>query len=303
LNICPCCGSKSEDDLRGGCAACGAQPVGPPLARPERELPAYGHAFWLTAAGACAALAFACAVAAALLRRETLALGFDPLLRAALAAAWSLKWSVLPLSLLATAVGWRVYARMRREPSRFVGHSAARAGLALTAAVALTLAALVGFTVPERLRRRELARQAEGRALLYASEQALASYRSRFGTYPASLSDLRRLDDPDCEIANLLAVLEAGEYKPETDLASLAAGRPKGRARRKGARARTVAASTTDDLAGAGLSLTNYELTLPGRDKILGTADDLHLRDGRIVDGPRAASTPARAAAENRRAQ
>jgi hypothetical protein len=300
LNICPCCGSKSEEDLRGGCAACGARAVGPPLARPERELPGYGHAFWLAAAGAVAALAFAASVAGALLRRETLGLSFGSLLRAGEAAAWGLKWSLLPLSFVATFVGLKVYARMRREPQRFVGHGAARAGLALVAAVAVALAALVGVTVPERLRRRELARQAEGRALLYATDQALARYRARFGAYPASVYDLRRLDDPTCEISNLLVVLEAGEYKPQADLASLADGRAKGRARRKGARPRTVTASATDDLAGAGLALTNYELTLPGRDQILGTADDLRLRDGRIIEGPRSASTPPRGAADLR---
>jgi hypothetical protein len=32
--------------------------------------------------------------------------------------------------------------------------------------------------------------------------------------------------------------------------------------------------------------LTNYELILPGRDRLLGTADDLRLRDGRIVAAP-----------------
>lgn len=303
MNICPCCGSKAEGDLRSGCAACGARAVGPPLARPERELPAYGQAFGLAAAGALAALLFAASVAGALLRRETFVLSLDSLVRAAEAAAWGLKWTVLPLSVLAAAVGLKVYARMRREPARFVGHGAARAGLATTAAVALVLATLVGVTIPERLRRRELAREAAVRALLYASDQALARYRARFGSYPAALSDLRRLDDPDCEISNLLAALGAGEYKPETDLASLSAGRPKGRARRRGGRARTLAASATDDLAGAGLSLTNYELTLPGPDQTLGTDDDLRLRDGRIIPGPRAASTPARAETPNGRAQ
>ena len=290
MTVCPCCGSKSEGDLRGGCAACGARAVGPPLAPPERVLPGYGHALLLAAAGALAALLFAAAVAASLLRRETLALGFDSLLRAAESAAWRLKATVLPLSTLAAVLGARAYARMRREPSRFVGHGAARAGLALTCAVALALAALVGLSIPERLRRRELAREAAGRALLYAGEQALARYRERFGTLPASLEDLRRLNDPDCRVAHLLVALTAGEYKPETDLASLAAGRGRGRARRgRAARTRAASARTTDDLAGAGLALTNYELTLPGPDGLLGTGDDQRIRDGRILEGPRVA--------------
>ena len=48
------------------------------------------------------------------------------------------------------------------------------------------------------------------------------------------------------------------------------------------------------DLPGAGLALTNYELVLPGRDKILGTDDDLRIRDGLIAErGPRAATNAA----------
>jgi hypothetical protein len=292
LNICPCCGSKSEIDAPGGCAACGARPVGPPLAPPERVLPSYGRAFLLSASGALLALAFAASVAAALLRRETLVLGFDSLARAAEAAAWRLKWTALPLSLCASFVGLKLYARMRSEPGRFAGRRAAAAGLALTLCVSAGLSALVGTSVPERLRRRELARQAGERALLYATEQALARYRARFGTYPAALSDLQRLEDPDCEISDLLLALGAGEYAPKADLASLSAGRAKGRTKRRAPQARAASVRSTDDLAEPGLALTNYELTLPGRDQLLGTADDLRILDGRILEGPRAAAAP-----------
>src|SRR5437763_14531228 len=51
LTICPCCGAEFEGELSDGCASCGARAVGPPLARPERELPAYGHALGVSAAG------------------------------------------------------------------------------------------------------------------------------------------------------------------------------------------------------------------------------------------------------------
>lgn len=283
MTICPCCGAKSEGDAWDDCAACGAQRVGPPLAPPERVLPGYGRALLLSAAGALLALSFAAGVAAALLRRETFALGLDSLLRAAQTAAWRLKWTALPLSVVASVVGLKLYAGMRRAPSRFVGRRAAAAGLALTMCVALALSALVGASVPERMRRRELARRAEARVLLHTTEQALARYRARFGTLPASLADLRRLDDPDCAISNLLVALGEGDYRPEADLASTAVGGG-GRTRRRTTRAR---AASTDDLAAPGLALTNYELTMPGPDQLFGTADDLRLRDGRVLEGPR----------------
>ncbi len=291
--------------MSGGCAECGALPVGPPLARPERELPGYGAALFAAASGVLSFLSLVVAVCAALFERENFTPDSAALVRAAETAAWRLKWSALPAALAAAFVSLKLYARMRREPSRFIGMKATRAGLALTTATAVALVALVGVTVPERLRRRELARRAAENALLYAGEQALARYRARFGTYPATLGDLRRLDDPNCELAAVLEAMGAAEYKAETDLASLSTTGSKGPNRRSVTRTRRASARTTDDLPGAGLTLTNYELVLPGRDKILGTDDDLRIRDGLIGErGARAraagSQTPAPAAAERR---
>ena len=119
MTICPCCGAKFEGELSDGCASCGARAVGPPLARPERELPAYGHALTVVAAGLLLFLALAVAFVAALLQREALDLGPSALLRAAETAAWRLKWSALPAALLLTLLCQRLYAHMRCEPSRF----------------------------------------------------------------------------------------------------------------------------------------------------------------------------------------
>lgn len=274
-----------------GCPGCGARPVGPPLARPEHELPSYGHAFAVCAAGLLMLLAFFAATTAALLDFEDVTPDWKTLLRAAETAAWRLKWTALPAGFVLTGLCAWLRARMRREPARFVGHGHARAGLALTFTVALLLAALVGVTVPERLRMRELARRAADNAVLYETDLALARYRKRFGTYPAALTDLRRLEDPDGSIARLLAAVAPGEYKPEADLASLSAGRVRARGRRR-VSALPARAAGADDIPDAGLSLTSYELSLPGRDKILGTEDDLHIRDGRITDAPRPAASP-----------
>jgi hypothetical protein len=295
LTICPCCGEKFEGELSDGCASCGARAVGPPLARPERELPSYGHALAVCAAGFVLLSAFVGAAVAAVLRRETLSLDASSLLRAAETAAWELKWTALPASLLLSLACRKLYARMRREPARFVGHGHALAGLSLTVAVAVALTTFVAVTVPERLRVRGLARRAADNALLYETDIALGRYRRQFGTYPATISDLRRLEDPDGSVARLLAVLAAGEYRPETDIASLTTGRAAARSKRRGAALRSRA-SNADDLPGESIVLTNYELALPGGDRLLGTDDDLHIRDGLILEAPRptakTASTP-----------
>jgi type II secretory pathway pseudopilin PulG len=292
VTICPCCGERLAGELGEGCGACGARPVGPPLARPERELPGYGHAFAVCAAGLLMLLAFVVATAAALVGFEDVTPDWETLLRAAETAAWRLKWTALPAGFVLTGVCAWLRARMRREPACFVGHRHARAGLVTTALVALLLAALVGVTVPERVRLRELARRAAENAVLYETDLALARYRKRFGTYPASLSDLRRLEDPDGSVARLLATIAPGEYRPEADVASIGAGRAKARGRRR-VSALPARASGADDATDAGLSLTSYELSLPGRDHVLGTDDDLHIRDGRITDAPRTPASPA----------
>jgi hypothetical protein len=286
LTTCPCCGEKFEGELSDGCASCGARAVGPPLARPERELPGYGHAFAVCAAGMILLVAFAAALVSALFQRETFALGARDLLRAAEIAAWRLKWTALPAALLLSFLCSKLYARMRREPSRFVGHAHARAGLAVTFAVALALSTFIGITIPERLRVRELARRAADNALLYETDIALGRYRRQFGTYPATISDLRRLEDTDGSVARLLTTIAPGEYKPETDIASLTTGRAKARSKRRGTVIR-ARASNADDLLDDSIVLTNYEVTLPGRDRLLGTDDDLYIRDGLILDAPR----------------
>lgn len=286
MTTCPCCGEKFEGELSDGCASCGALPVGPPLARPERELPGYGHALAVSASGFVLLVVFLVALVAALLQRETLALDLKNLLRAAETAAWRLKWTALPLALLLSYVCAKLYARMRREPARFVGHAHARAGLALTLVTAVALTTFIGITVPERLRVRELARRAADNALLYETDIALDRYKRKFGTFPATISDLRRLEDPDGSVARLLTIIAAGEYKPETDIASLNTGRAKARSKRRGALIR-ARASNSDDLLIDSIVLTNYEVTLPGRDRQLGTDDDLYIRDGLILDAPR----------------
>ncbi|HEX7176846.1 MAG TPA: hypothetical protein VF240_16410 [Pyrinomonadaceae bacterium] len=292
--LCPCCGAGVEGDMEAGCAGCGARRVGPPLPRPERELPAYGHAFFSAALGLLLASAFVVATALALFERDAFALGLGALLAAAERAAWRLKWTLLPAAFIAAWACARLNRHMRRAPSRFVGHGFARAGLALSCASALALALFVVASVPERLRRRELGRRAGEEATLYATDRVLFAYRARFGTYPSAPADLRRLPDPDGSVAATVALLQSGSYAPEAEVASLA---PKGRGRRRAAapRLRSVSARGRDDSAGAGLSLTSYELTLPGRDKVLGTADDLRLRDGvplKAGDPPRRLATP-----------
>lgn len=302
--ICPCCGVKFAGEMSDGCAACGALQVGPPLARPAHELPAYGHAIASVAAGVVLVAVFIGAWVSALLQFESLALDPQLLLRAAEKAAWRLKWTALPFSLIAAWACARFYRKVRRDPARFAGLRHVRAGLLASSAVALSIITLIGVTVPQRLERRELALDAAERVVGYTSSQILSEYRKRFNSYPSSIADLRKLDDPACAFSSVIAEMELGEYKPVTDLASLAPQSGKGRKSRRangGVRLRNASARSTDDSPEANLSLTNYDLLLPGRDKILGTDDDLLIRDGLILEASKArdAARPLASAKKN----
>lgn len=150
-----------------------------------------------------------------------------------------------------------------------------------SALIPVLIAVLIGVTVPARLRQRQDGLQAAANALAYRLDRALAEYSTRFGTLPAELKDLDRLPDPDGSIAAALSSIDASSYKPTSgDLAAL----PKKKTRTlRGAVIRDASLdSATDDSPGEGLSFTNYDLPLPGADKLMGTEDDLIVSDGII---------------------
>lgn len=283
--ICPCCGLKFEGDLSEGCAGCGARSVGPPLARPEHVLPSYGRALLVTASGALLLLTFLSATAFALLEQKTLSLGFWQVVSAAETAAWRLKFLALPLALVAVWIGAALCRGIRREPRRFIGSRAAHMGLASSALVALMMLTFIGVTVPERLRQRQRGIDAGIYAEGYTIQRALLEYRARYGTYPTDMKDLRdRLPDSDGRLAAALNAVDARGYTPRADLA---AALPKSKTRRgRPAQIRRAALDTTTDDGAASdekVSFTNYELRLPGEDKILNTEDDWLMRDGVIL--------------------
>ncbi len=286
MTICPCCGFKFEGDLRLGCKGCGAQAVGEPLARPEHELPSYGRALLIGVMGTLALLIFFAATLMAFLERTPLAFDFWSIVASAEAAAWRLKWLALPVAIFSVWLGWRVCASLRKEPARFIGSRVAHGGLAASVAFALLVATFIGITVPERLRHQQRRDEAAFRAQLYTHNRAFMEYRASFGTFPAELTDLRKLPDPDGSIAALITQAEQSSYKPWTELAATQSVNvpvpAKPRQLRGGALRPAALNSDADAAPGEGVPFTNYELRLPGEDKILGTEDDWLMRDGMV---------------------
>lgn len=301
MTICPCCGYKFEGTLSQGCASCGACSVGEALPKPEHELPSYGRSLLLAVTGSLMVLVFLTQTIIALVQRaprvtptlalsSVLPLDFWSWVAAGETASWRLKWIAIPVTIIVFWGSLKIYRSMLKSPARFCGLGYAKTGLMASALVPVLIAVLIGVTVPERLRQRQDGLQAASYALGYRLDRALLEYSARFGTLPAELNDLRRLPDPDGSITAALSNLSASAYKPSADLAAL----PKQKSQTlRGAVIRNASLDTaTDDSPGEGLSFTNYDLPLPGPDTLMGTEDDLIVRDGVIIKASESVRRP-----------
>jgi hypothetical protein len=271
------------------CDGCGARSVGEPLPRPENELPAYGRSLLLSVIGTLAVLVFAVETIIALVGRATLSFGFWSWVAAGETASWRLKWAAIPLTLVVLFGSRRIYRSIRQSPGGFCGLRAARNGYLASAAVPLLILILIGVTVPARLRHRQWGIEAADNAQGYATARVLLQYREKFGTFPADKKDLAQLPDPDGSIAVLIKDLEGAEYKPSAEVAAVPTQRPR---MLRGAVIRNASlTSNVDESLTEALSVTNYEMRLPGADKLLNTDDDLIIRDGLVG---KASETPRR---------
>ncbi len=313
MTICPCCGFKSANSGSGvysvDCLSCGAHSVGEPLPRPARELPAYGRSLLLTVTGSLAALVFAVETIIALVGRAPLSFGFWSWIAAAETAAWHLKWVTIPLTALVVFGSRKIYTSVRQSPNNFCGLRAARNGYFASAAVPLLILVLIGVTVPARLRHRQWGIEAGDNASIQRIDRALEEYRAAYGGLPSDLKDLlpgdsknlRGLPDADGSIAEALKNIDTSGYRPTANLAAVPNKKPQ---QLQGAVLRNASLSTAEDTLSERLSFTNYELPLPGPDKIMDTEDDLIVRDGvtyKVSELPRRGSSTTSAAQPRRR--
>jgi hypothetical protein len=283
VTICPCCGFKFEGQLSRGCEACGARAVGEPLPKPEHELPSYARSLLLVATATLMVLVFLVQTIIAVAQHAPLSFGFWSWLAAAETASWRLKWVALPVSIIVLWASRKLYRSMLQSPARFCGLRWARTGLMASALVPLMMAILIGVTVPERLRQRHGGIEAGSYAEGYTFARAQFEYQIKYRTFPTDpKNDLKRLPDPDGSIAAFLKNHDFADYKTKgADVAALPTRKQR---TLSGAVIRNASVnSEADDTLTEGLSFTNYELRLPGPDKLLGTDDDLIVRDGVIT--------------------
>jgi hypothetical protein len=284
LIVCPSCGSKVDGDLCLGCVSCGARAIGPPLAKAEHQLRSYGRAAIASASGAAMAVGFLGLVTTTLIQFKGFPFHPSSILSAGEVAAWRLKWVALPIAIAVLWSSARIVQSIRKNPERFVGLRAARAGFAASIVATLMVVTLIGITVPERLRRHQWGVEAGINARGYTLARALMEYRALSGTLPSQenlVKELSTLPDPDGSIAEALSHIDPAGYQASTMLAAASTKSkvlvPRGGAIRN-------ASAVIDPATDRGVSFTSYELRLsPGEDKIPNTDDDLVMADGIIM--------------------
>ena len=288
MTICPCCGFRDVESLTAGCEQCGARAVGEALPKPAHELPSYGRALILVVSGSLLVLVFLTQTIIAMAQRSSDSLGrlfqLWSWIAAGETAAWRLKWISFPVMFVTLWFGAKIYRSIRLQPERFCGLKYARRGLMASAMVATLIATLIGITVPARYRQRRLAIEAGYRAQAYALEVALARYKNLHKRLPDQstiVEELSSLPDPDGMIASALKDFDPNGYVPRGEVAAV--DTQKGRDLRGVIIRKASLNFATDDSPPGGLSFTDYDLRLPGEDKILGNDDDWVRRDGMIM--------------------
>jgi hypothetical protein len=288
LIICPSCGSTVKADLCVGCPACGARAVGPPLAKAEHELPSFGRASIVFAAGFAVLCTFLGLLISVLVENKSWP-RFWNVVAAGEVAAWRVKWPAIPILIVLLIVGARVTRSIKQNPSRYIGLKAARLGLLSAVTAVVLIATLISLTIPVRLERRQWGIEAATYARGYTLNRALLAYRELHGTYPTDpdkfFEALRTLPDADGSIADALRFVNSNGYEPSAQLASNPKKKPlipRGTALRDG-----NAATTAES---APLSFNTYSLRLPSEHRLLGSDDDYILKDGVIQKASEVAS-------------
>lgn len=277
--ICPCCG-----EVRGiaamECLACGARQIGEPMVQPDILLPKLGISF---AALACAILVVLTFLFVWILSNDmkvgrvllVWAIGDgtklthellqnDPKLPYyrifaydAYKQASMLAFGLVPLSLIGIWLGRKAMQRAKIAPAQFGGFSVARFSSVMSVALLVVFATVLALSVPEMLERGRAKKAAATRAMMYGLHfEALQKFHSEYGSYPEDFTDLTRVK---------------AESVPRSDYwENVFSYQPKG-----------VIASR-----GSAISFSEYKLVSAGPDEKFGTADDITMVDGIVVDTP-----------------
>ncbi|MBI3949826.1 MAG: hypothetical protein HY314_05170 [Acidobacteria bacterium] len=161
---------------------------------------------------------------------------------------------LLPVVMVATFLACCGLRLASRRPSEYGGARLSRYCLALSLLLFLLDGGALAGRLPDMLESRKLKQRAYTEAMMYKLNLAVAKYREQYGAYPERLIDLQEMDP------TMRPVLDYWDhalvYTPmSSDVASRVSPVP----------------------------FQNYELISRGGDGILGTEDDIVMRDGLMI--------------------
>ncbi len=244
---CPSCGRRVA--LEATACACGARWVASQPTGPEFRVPRVGMPV-----AAVSVIALTILIEAILLAHEAYVSPFVWAEAIGSTLVYLARFFV-PVLLVAAYLAYRGSRQAQRAPDRYGGGRLARAGL-VAALLLLAVHAGVFLTrAPRLIENRRIRQEAATRANLYRLAWAIEAYRQQYGTYPRRLIDLQEMDP---------------HLKPAVD----AWGRE------------FVYSTISGDVAAAApMPFQRYQLVSKGPDGILGTADDIVLRDDVLLSG------------------
>lgn len=277
--ICPCCGEVREI-AANECVACGARQIGEPMAKPDVLLPKLGISF---AALGCAILAVLTFLFVWILSNDmkvgrvllVWAIGdataftkelidnnpklpyyrifsYDAYKYAAMLA-----YGLIPLSAFGIWLSRRAVKKATAAPAQFGGLPLARFSTVMSVALLAVFVAALTSSIPNMIERGRAKKAAATRAKMYALHyEALQKYHREYGSYPQELTDLTRINAES---------VSHNDYW-ENDFSYQPVG---------------VIASR-----GSAISFSEYKLVSAGLDEKFGTADDITMIDGVVVDTP-----------------
>ena len=181
-------------------------------------------------------------------------------------------WFALAL-LVPVALSRRALLLAKRDPDLYGGYKTATASLALTLLASAALASYAVVRIPDYLENRRLKEVAAQQATMLHLAVLLEQHRAKNGNYPRDLEEVKTLDD-----GSLPADFWTRAFKYRAYTGQVAAT-----TFRKG-----------QDSIGA-VSNNDFELRLAGPDGVLGTEDDIFMRDGHFYPNSEAPKiTPSR---------
>jgi len=161
---------------------------------------------------------------------------------------------VAPVALLAGYFAWRGIRLTKRRPDEYGGPKLCHVSFALAVLIVVGNVAAVIARIPAMLENRRIKQMAYTRAKMYQLNEAITKYRQQFGIYPRQLIDLQEMDP------NLGPILDYWDHE-------------------------FIYTPMSAEIASRGMPVPfqNCQVVSRGTDGILGTADDIAMIDGVIV--------------------